>query len=340
MARAPDAPPGARFQERVRRPFAFLRRALLLFVCLAPPPAVSRSIDVLWYTYAHPESIYVQKIRELAGVVHTLPRSNGLRWKLTFLRPESPAPAFGEFNVLVIHGAELGYTGRYFPALGYVDPRQPRTTPDYRGILLNRKAIEAARGERTVISGSDADVHTITGDTGNAPADPTAQGRRVTCHPVILAPGCWDGALGHLVNAVNWAGSGRGLGIVSLVAAEYPGALWWVDHRSFLRRELKGHVTVWDRNGTRENNPVIPEAMKGHPLNAGLTSRGLSNWRNSFHAGFAGSIPGYFAVVNSSRYPGLAVVIAREKPPGAGITGAAPAASGGQSRPGGSRAGE
>ncbi|MBM3340573.1 MAG: hypothetical protein FJY56_00445 [Betaproteobacteria bacterium] len=96
---------------------------------------------------------------------------------------------------------------------------------DFSGILRNRAAIEAARGERTFLTGADADVHAINGDTGNAPADPIeGYKRRVTCHPAITGSSCWDGALGHLVNAVNWAGSGRGLGIVSLVAAEVPGS--------------------------------------------------------------------------------------------------------------------
>ena len=44
--------------------------------------------------------------------------------------------------------------------------------------------------------------------------------------------------------SVLWAASGRGLGIVSLVAAEFPGSLWWGDPESFLRSELDGYVTI------------------------------------------------------------------------------------------------
>jgi hypothetical protein len=309
-----------------------IRLVVILLLGLAPLPSWCQSLNVLWYTYAHPDSIYIQTIRKLADVVHTLPKSSGLRWKLTFFRPDSPVPAFGDYNVLVIHSAEPGFTGRYFPYLGYVDRKQPQIPPDYRGILRNRAAIEAARGERTFITGSDADVHTIWGDTGNAPPDTSGKSRRVTCSPVIVAPSCWDGALGHLVNAVNWAGSGRGLGVVSLVAAEYPGALWWLDSESFLRVELRGYVTVWGAGTTRENNPVIPAAAQGYPLNAGLTSRGLGNWKNSFHAGISRSIPGYVAVVNSTRYTGIAVAIATEKFANAGTNGPVPAASGVQPR--------
>ena len=137
--------------------------------------------------------------------------------------------------------------------------------------------------------------------------------QRVTCHPAITGKSCWDGALGHLVNAVNWAGSGRGLGIVSLVAAEFPGSYWWLDRRSFLRDELNGFVTIWAPDRKPENNPVIPAAAQGYALNSGLTSKGLGNWKNSFHAGFSHSIPGYAPIVDSTLYANTAVAIATAK---------------------------
>ena len=221
---------------------------------------------------------------------------------------------YGDYNVLVIHSAEWGFTGRQVAGDAGVATAQPNIPPDYSGILRNKARIEAARGERTFITGSDADWHTIQGDTGNAPpAGPEAR-RPLVCHPTITGPTCWDGALGHLVNAVNWAGSGRGLGIVSLVAAEYPGALWWVHPDSFLRAELSGRVTVfWQADKRRENNPVISAQAQKYPLNYGLTTKGLSNWKYSFHAGISRSIPGYAAIVDSTRYPHLAVAIATAK---------------------------
>jgi hypothetical protein len=190
-------------------------------------------------------------------------------------------------------------------------PNSTAVPPDYRGILRNKAAIEAARGERTFISGSDADVHAINGDTGNAPPALSSEGRPGTCYPVITGEACWDGALGHLVNAVNWAGSGRGLGIVSFVAAESPGSMWWTDPSSFLRAELSGHVTVfWEAEKKRENNPVIAATAQRYPLNYGLTTKGLGNWKSSFHAGFSRAIPGYAAIVDSTLHPEMAVAIA------------------------------
>ena len=120
--------------------------------------------------------------------------------------------------------------------------------------------------------------------------------------------GCalWDGAVGHVINAVNWAGSGRGLGVVASLDGEFPGSYWWNNADSFLRDELGNSVLYF-----RENAPVLSAAETMYPLNSGLTSLGLSNWRNSFHAGFRhGGVPGYAEVVGSTSHPDYAVAIA------------------------------
>jgi hypothetical protein len=270
----------------------------------------AQSIDILWYTYAHSHSYYIETIRKIGDAAHTLQKSSKLKWNITFFGPDSATPDFSKYNVLVIQSGEAFHTAQYSPFLDLTDPKKPHIPPDYRGILQNKAAIEMARGDRTFISGSDADVHAINGDTGNAPADPNGFKRHVTCHPSITGSSCWDGALGHLVNAVNWAGSGSKLGIVSLVAAEFPGSHWWLDPRSFLRKELTGFVTTWGNGKKRENDPVIPATAKNYPLNAGLTSKGLGNWRSSFHAGFSHSLPGYAPIVDSTLYPLTAVAVA------------------------------
>ncbi len=273
-------------------------------VCLSPVHADRDrgvpSIAVLWYTYAHHASEYRQMISELSGIVHGFPQSDGLAWNLTFWGPGEPAPDFGEFDVLVIQSGEAFLTGA---------PEEPPAAPDYSGILTNRGALAAARGDRTFITAADADFHAIRGDTGNragnanAPADaPAEEGR---CAPAIRSPDCWDGALGHAVNAVNWAGDGNGLGIVSFLDGEHPGSFWWTHEDSFLRSELDGKV---DYAGS-EQNPVINPSQASHPLNSGLTSKGLSNWNKSFHAFFL--VPeGYLPVVESSLMPGFSVAIA------------------------------
>jgi hypothetical protein len=98
------------------------------------------------------------------------------------------------------------------------------------------------------------------------------------------------------------------------VAGEFPGSEWWLHRDSFLQAELRGHVTIWGQ-GSRENDAAIPVAVQRHPLNAGLTSKGLSRWNTSFHGGISHSIPGYVAIVNSTRYANTAVAIAADKSP-------------------------
>ncbi|WP_074860007.1 PEP-CTERM domain protein [Nitrosospira briensis] len=254
------------------------------------------SIGVLWYTYAHPDSRYRQDISWLSRIVHTLPRSKGMRWNLTFWDAGSAMPDLARFDVLVIESGEAFLTG---PLNG------PLAVPDYRGILNNRAAIEAARGDRTFITGADSDFHAIRGDTGNIPDDSGAPDGGGKCIPAMISPDCWDGALGHLVNAVNWAGSGNGLGIVSFLDGEHAGSFWWTHENSFLRGELDGKVDYADS----EQAPTLDPLQARHPLNCGLTSPGLSDWDKSFHAFFL-PVEGYTPIIGSSQNPGRAVAIA------------------------------
>jgi hypothetical protein len=262
-------------------------------ICAAP------AIDVLWYSYAHDTSIYKRQISRIAEEAHRFLDGDGPRWNLSWFGPGSVAPDFSAYDVLVIHSAETGKTGSAVSG--------GRVEPDYSGILGNKIAIETARGSRTFISGSDADLHAVRGDTGHTP---------------IFIPdyGAWDGALGHVVNVINWAASGRGLGIVTWYHGEGgPDAYWWSHASSFLKEELEGYVTDFAKDipgdGRRENTPIISEEGSRHPVNKGLTTTGLSNWQWSFHGGFDKAIAGYRGVIHSTKYPDLFLAIAREHPP-------------------------
>ncbi|KIO49416.1 PEP-CTERM sorting domain-containing protein [Nitrosospira sp. NpAV] len=259
--------------------------------------AQASSINVLWYTYADPASEYRQKFSQLASVVHTLPQSDGSTWNLTYWDANSAAPDFSAYNVLVVESGESFRTG--------ATPNGPLAIPDYGGILDNKVAIEAARGDRTFITAADSDFHALRGDTGNIPDDPSAPDGGGKCAPALTAPSCWDGAVGHSVNAINWAGSGNGLGIVSFLDGEHPGSFWWTNANSFLRDELAGHVNY----AGADQSPVINPLQAGYAFNSGLTSQGLSDWDNSFHATFL-PIDGYTQIVDSSLRPGSAVAIA------------------------------
>lgn len=251
-----------------------LLSAILLSLAAAGPAAAAASIDILWYTYADPASEYrTTGVPGLAARSATDPQSSGLNWNVTFWQPGDATPDFSKYNLLFVETGEAFRTG---------PPGGALAMPDYSGILANRAAIEAARGDRTFVDGADAEFHAIRGDSGNCAA----------------FSGCalWDGAVGHVVNGVNWAGSGSGLGIFASLDGEFAGSYWWNDPDSFLHDELDGAVSYF-----RDNSPVIGSAAAGYPLNHGLTSLGLSNWRNSFHAGFVQGLAGYGEVVGSSR---------------------------------------
>jgi hypothetical protein len=252
----------------------------LVFATIAPH-AGATAINVLWYSYATADSEYKSFYNTLATTVSSYPQSSGLSWNLTFFGPSDPTPSFSAYNVLVIESGEAFRTG---------SPGGPLATPDYSGILTDKSAIEAARGNRTLISGADADFHAVRGDSGLCPD---------------LHCGNYDGALGYVVNSVNWAAGGSNLGILSFVDGDFPGSFWWNDPNSFLRSELSGHVADFS-----ENAAIIDPVEATYPMNQGLTSLGLSNWINSFHAGFLNPVPGYLATVDSGSRPSYALSIA------------------------------
>ena len=277
-----------RIHERTVMSYAAARKFLFTssLALAAWLPVRAATIDVLWYTYADPASEYRSSgVPGLAARSASDPQSSGLNWNVTFWEPTGPTPDFKAYDVLFVETGEAFRTGA---------PGAPLATPDYSGILNNRAAITAARGDRTFVDGADAEFHAIRGDSGNCPA----------------FSGCalWDGAVGHVVNGVNWAGSGHGLGIFASLDGEFPGSFWWNDARSFLHDELDGAVSYHHS----DNSPVISATASSYPLNHGLTSLGLSNWHNSFHAYFDRSLvgpTGYSEVVGSS-VAGFSVAIA------------------------------
>ncbi|NEP77724.1 MAG: PEP-CTERM sorting domain-containing protein [Okeania sp. SIO3B3] len=214
--------------------------------------ANAASLNVLWYGH----TAYNAKISNLAPLAPTFdPEGDGsLDWNLTIWNPQDPTPNFSDYDVLAI-GTGGGDT----------------TT-----IFNNKEAIAAARGNRTFLSGQDADRH-YSSRPGPRP----------------------DGPLGFLVNAINWAGSGEGMGIVALV-----GQNWWLNDRSFLKDELEGYVSYF-----AEQNVVIPAESSDFPVNEGLTTAGLSNWNTSAHTGFDKNIPGYLSINDAGSRPGYAVTI-------------------------------
>lgn len=120
---------------------------------------------------------------------------------------------------------------------------------DYSRVIAAQSAIEAARGSRTFLSGQDADFH-------------CKYGQGDSC--------------GFLYNAINWAGSGTGMGIVALTSLD---GGWHDQAGSFLQAEMAGMGETF----VSGNDVFIPGGSTGYPVNEGLTSTGLSNWGSSYH---------------------------------------------------------
>ncbi|MCA1990828.1 MAG: alpha/beta hydrolase [Coleofasciculus sp. S288] len=232
-------------------------------------PPKANVIDVLWYGH---NLSYNAAISQLAANASTYdPWGDGSKeWNLTMWNPSESTPNFSDYDVFVIGtgGTEFGFD---FNA---------------SGILNNKNAIEAARGDRTFLSGQDADAH------------------------YIYAPGPQpNGPFGFLVNAVNWAASGQGMGIVSLADGWFPSnnptdSHWWLNENSFLKDELEGYVSTFV-----EEKVIVPTETSDFPVNEGLTTEGLSNWKHSAHRSFNKTISGYISINDSGSLPGYAVTI-------------------------------
>lgn len=239
----------------MKRSCRWLALPVLVAGAIAGGYVHAATVDVLWYSYADEASEYTSTIGTIAASAGSYTQSAGNDWNLTFFGPGQAAPDFSAYDVLVIHGGEAFRTN---------PPGGSLATPDYSGILDNRAAIDAARGTRTFISGSDADFHAVRGDTGN-PGD-----------PLPATDAAWDGALGYLVNAVDWAALGSGLNVVSLYDGEFPGSFWWLDDDSFLRDELTGNLGP--QRIRRDNSPYLSPELAALDVNNGLTTTGLSDW--------------------------------------------------------------
>jgi hypothetical protein len=249
---------------------------VLALAALAPSRA---QINVLWYGV---DTAYNSKISTLAASAHTYdPLSNGsLSWNLTFWSPGDATPDFSNFNVLVVGSSDKGFFSNF----------------NATRLLGAKDLVADARGDRTFLSGQDADWHYI-----NSPG------------PVD------DGPRGFLINAVNWAGSGTGLGVVALADGYFasgnnPG--WMTASNSFLRDELLGHVAYF-----QDENVIIPVATAGFPVNEGLTTAGLSNWRTSSHMGFSVNTPGYLSINDAGSRSSHVITIVTASQAGGGTTG-------------------
>jgi hypothetical protein len=218
---------------------------LVLALGLVSMTASAGTVNILWYT-GSVESGAPGAYQAAVGVLAADSIAAGQNtWNVTFWT--GGAMPSGTFNALVVASPEGSWA---------INPDYTALNTAVTGGLSFNPATQ-----RVMLTGQDADWH------------------------FIFAPGpaSFDGPQGFLVDSINWAASGTGLGLVALgqdgtggcAASTGGGALLGVS--GFSNSAL-----------CATDNVVIPGGVAGNPVNTGLTSAGLSNWRTSAHDGFTG----------------------------------------------------
>lgn len=121
-------------------------------------------------------------------------------------------------------------------------------------------------GDRILATGQDADWH-FTHTPG--PAD-------------------FDAPRGFLRDAINWAGAGTGLGAVFLGT-----------NNSIMSDAGVDTTGLGSSSSTSTDSVIIPSAYASFPVNADLTTAGISGWSTSAHETWTG--------VDSSKWTGINV---------------------------------
>jgi len=253
-----------------------LAKILAVSLALGPISAFAASIDVLWYTGGVAASggtggSYAGAIAALEAQAESAfnTGSPGNTWNVT-LWSGGAMPA-GSFNVLVSVSPEGSWN----------------TNPNYTALTTNAATNDRSDyGDRVMLTGQDADWHYIYG------------------------PGAanFNGPAGFLINSINWAGSGTGMGAVFLGASPATSAIF----------------TDSGTSGVATNNVVIPGAVSGFPINVNLTSAGLSNWETSSHREFVGFDTNDWVALNTNGVTGQAITIISKATATGGTTSAVP----------------
>lgn len=249
-----------------------------------------------WLTYAGFAALLLTLGNAQAGTINVLWYTGGVTTggtpsyesqinTLAGLAPSSPggntwnvtywgsgAMPTGSYNVLVVASPEGGWG----------------TNPDY-STLQSAVSGGLTFGDRVMLTGQDADWHYTNGGM----------------------PTPFDGPQGFLLDSINWAGSGSGLGLVAL-GTSGTGSCWGATDLG-----LTGYTAVC--NST--NSVVIPGAVATNPVNTNLTSAGLSNWGTSAHAEFTGLNTSMWTGINVDGFsPSNYVTIVSAGTVGGGIT--------------------
>lgn len=229
--------------------------------------AEASTINVLWYTGGVGDTTggttaYDSTISALAAPQAGDPAGAATaNWNITFWNGGTvPGGSFADYNVLVVASPE----GPWSP------------NPSYSAIEASGLSA-GSFGSRVMLTGQDADWH-------------------VNNYPGATS---FDGPRGFLRDAVSWAGSGTGLGLVDL-GQDGNGGCSGGPNFGFT-----GFTTVC----AGENNVQIPPTEASFPINGGLDSAGLSGWNTSAHVQFTGLSSAWNGINLSGDFPGNYVTI-------------------------------
>ena len=244
--------------------------ALMIMSITLSQQAEAAPLNVLWYGQSGPTSSSAQRhTTQYNDAIGDIPGDAGATWNLAFWEETGPVPDFNAYDVFFIG------TGEPFGD-GFERDR----------LLTNKGAITAARGSRTLLSGLNPD-------------------NRYKHYFNYNPNGRFDDRLAatkdFIVDAVNWAGQGEGLNIVSMVDHTYgPSGWddenWWLAPDSFLKEELGGFVLYEGLEDTRFNRDTYDDVEitdMSHPANLNSTSVSLDFWGFSGHAAFTPGLEGY-----------------------------------------------
>jgi hypothetical protein len=243
---------------------------IALAVALLATSASAATIDVLWYTGGIESGAPGNYETVLSGLI----------------AQAATAPEIAVHNSWSI----TFWSGGAAPVGGYEalvvasDEGPWNVFPDYTDVVA-AVGTSLTLGDRIMVTGQDADFHYIN-FPGSTP---------------------FDGPQGFLVDAINWAGSGSGMGAVFLSPGDV-GSMFGIGGLGAFATGSGEDVT-------------IPGAYATFPINEGLTTAGLSNWGQSHHDQWTGEDASLWTAINTtSDFGGGAVTLVSAATAGGGTT--------------------
>jgi len=223
-------------------------RLLALSLALASSSMFASTIDILWYVTPNtPGGTTIANYE--AQVMSLVAQEQNPLFNVS--------GSVNTWNVTFWNGGAMpGPSSAYNVLVG--GSNNGSTISDYNALTANVNA--SSFGSRVLLTGQDADYHYI-----NYPGSAN-----------------FDGPAGFLIDAINWAGSGTGMGGVLL-------GLQAATTISFAGETA---------STTGDNTVNIPAGYSTYPINTGLTSGGLSGWSTSAHDKFSVTDSSLWTTIN------------------------------------------